>query len=372
MVGGNDFEHHPFNIATSGHRQPGSAFKPFTLIEALEKGISPGSVWPSAPVTFKVSKHESFPVHNFEDKYSGSISLANALAYSDNSVFARLGIQVGVKKIARLANRMGLRTPVSTNLAITLGALKTGVNPLEMAYAYSTIANNGRRITGSLPAWKNGPVAIDEVTTSDGKHVIAKDKRRYIQVVPPAVAQEAKLLMHGVVTHGTGTRANLPNTFVAGKTGTTENYGDAWFVGFDDHYTVAVWVGYPDKLIPMKTLYAGKPVEGGTYPAAIWHDFMVSALNILHQRNPKKDKLNFTPTGSIVPGPTGTGAPPVTEGDGGGTGNTKQKSTQPKDTTKQQPGTGGGNQTPDQNQTPVQPVTPAPGNGTGGAGPTAP
>jgi penicillin-binding protein 1A len=373
MVGGNDFEHHPFNIATSGHRQPGSAFKPFTLIEALEQGVSPGSVWNSAPVTFKVSKHESFPVHNFEDKYSGPISLANALAYSDNSVFSQLGIKVGVKKIARLANRMGLRTRVSTNLAITLGALKEGVNPLEMAYAYSTIANNGRRVTGSLPAWQNGPVAIDEVTTSDGKHVIAKDKRRFIQVVPTAVAQEAKLLMHGVVTKGTGTRANIPNTFIAGKTGTTENYGDAWFVGFDDHYTVAVWVGYPDKLVPMKTLYAGKPVEGGTYPAGIWHDFMVSALNLLHERNPKKDKLNFTPTGATIPSSSGTTAP-ATGDNGGGTGNTKQKSSQPKDTTKQQPDNtgdqGGGNQTPDQNKTPAQPVTPTqpPSSGTGGAG----
>ena len=377
MVGGNDFEHHPFNIATSGHRQPGSAFKPFTLIQALEEGISPGSVWPSAPVTFKVSKRESFPVHNFEDKYSGTISLANALAYSDNSVFARLGIQVGVKKIARLANRMGLRTRVSTNLAITLGALKVGVNPLEMAYAYSTIANNGRRVTGTLPAWRNGPVAIDEVTSSDGKHMVAKDKRRSIQVVPPAVAQEAKLLMHGVVMKGTGTRANLPNTFVAGKTGTTENYGDAWFVGFDDHYTVAVWVGYPDKLIPMKTLWGGKPVEGGTYPAAIWHDFMVSALNILHARNPKKDKTNFTPTGATVAGPSGGVTQVPSDTGGGGTGDTRKKSSPNNDTTKQPAGGGGGNQGGGDNQgggnqTPAQPVTPAPGNGTGGAGTTAP
>jgi penicillin-binding protein 1A len=246
-----------------------------------------------------------------------------------------------------------------------------------MAYAYSTIANDGRRITGSLPAWKNGPVAIDEVTTSDGKHVIAKDKRRFIQVVPQGVAQEAKLLMHGVVTHGTGTRANIPNTFIAGKTGTTENYGDAWFVGFDDHYTVAVWVGYPDKLIPMKTLYGGKPVEGGTYPAAIWHDFMVNALNILHARNPKKDKLGFTNTGATVQGPATGTSTPAPSGNGGGTGGTKQQGTQPKDNTKQQPGNngggnqGGGNQTPgDQNQTPAQPPTnpTQPGNGTGGAG----
>src|SRR6185312_3731123 len=254
------------------HRQPGSAFKPFTLIEALEKGISPGSVWASKPITFKVSKRESFPVHNFEDKYSGTISLANALAYSDNSVFSQLGIQVGVKKIARLAEKMGLHTPVSTNLAITLGALKEGVNPLEMAYAYSTIANDGKRVTSNLPAWKNGPVAVEDVRQANG-HRLIKYKRKTIQVIPTAIAEEAKQVMTGPVTHGTATAAQLPNDVVYGKTGTTENYGDAWFVGFDSRYTVAVWVGYPDRLVPMKTQYRGGPVEGGTYPAEIWHDF---------------------------------------------------------------------------------------------------
>jgi penicillin-binding protein 1A len=267
---------------------------------------------------------------------------------------------------------MGLHTPVSTNLAITLGALKEGVNPLEMAYAYSTIANDGKRVTGSLPAWKNGPVAIEEVRSGDNKKVIAKDKRRTVQVIPTAVAQEAKLLMHGVVTHGTGTRANLPNDFVAGKTGTTENYGDAWFVGFDSHYTVAVWVGYPDKLVPMKTLWGGKPVEGGSYPAMIWHDFMMSALNILHERNPKKDKQTFTNTGSTVSGSYGTSTPSSTGDTSGGTG-TKQKSSQQQDSTKNKTDAGGGGDqgtgTPDTGQTPSQQNTPAPNsNGTGGAG----
>jgi penicillin-binding protein 1A len=367
MVGGNDYEHHPFNIATDGHRQPGSAFKPFTLTEALIRGVSPYSLWPSAPVTFRVSKRETFTVHNFENKYSGTISLANALAYSDNTVFSRLGIQVGTHRIARLANKMGLHTKVSTNLAITLGALKEGVNPLEMAYAYSTIANDGRRVTGSLPAWPDGPVAVDQVTSSDGKKVFLKDKRRFIQVVPTAVAQEVKLLMHGVVTHGTGTRANLPNDFVAGKTGTTENYGDAWFVGFDTHYTVAVWVGYPDKLIPMKTLFAGQPVEGGTYPAQIWHDFMVQALNILNTRNPKKNKLHFTP------GTTGGSSPATApSGTSGGSGTGAQGGQQQKqgNSKNQQPNAGGNQngQTPPTQQTPPQQPTPAPGNGTGGAG----
>ena len=249
MVGGNDFANHPFNLATNGHRQPGSAFKPFILVGALLRGISPGSVWSSRPKTFRVSKHELFPVHNFEDSYLGSVSLANALANSDNSVFAEVGIKVGTHRIARLANKMGIQTKVSTNLAMTLGGLKEGLSPLELAYAYSTIANDGKRVTGSLAAWKNGPVAIEDVKTAGGKHIYSY-KRKAMQVIPENVAQEAKQMMQGVVTRGTGTAAQLGgDEVVAGKTGTTENYGDAWFVGFDDKYTVAVWVGYPDKLI---------------------------------------------------------------------------------------------------------------------------
>ncbi|HEY7633697.1 MAG TPA: transglycosylase domain-containing protein [Thermoleophilaceae bacterium] len=363
MVGGDNYDEHPFNIATDGHRQPGSAFKPFTLVEALIHGISAGSVWPSAPVTFKVSKRESFPVHNFEDSYLGSVSLANALAYSDNSVFARVGIQVGVKRIARLANKMGLHTPVSHNLAITLGALKEGVNPLEMAYAYSTIANDGKRITSNLPAWKNGPVAVEDVNTASGHHLV-KYKRKTIQVIPANIAEEAKQVMNGVVTHGTGTAAQLPDEFVAGKTGTTENYGDAWFVGFDSHYTVAVWVGYPDKLVPMKTQYRGGPVEGGTYPAEIWHDFMVQALNILAERNPKKDQT-VPQTGTSTPV---TPAPSTTAPSNGGGGTTTPTQT-PK--TKQQPTQTPQQQTPQQQTPPAQQTpTPGTGGGTGGASPS--
>jgi penicillin-binding protein 1A len=366
MVGGNDYANHPFNVATDGHRQPGSSFKTFTLVEALLRGVSPGSVWPSAPEVFHVSKHELFPVHNFEDSYLGSVSLANAFAYSDNTVFARVGIQIGVHRIARLANKLGLRTPVSTNLAITLGALKEGLSPLEMAYAYSTIANDGKRVTSNLPAWKDGPVAVEDVRTANGHHLV-KYKRKTIQVIPSSIAAEAKQVMAGPVTHGTATAAQIPNDVVYGKTGTTENYGDAWFVGFDNHYTVAVWVGYPDRLVPMKTQYRGGPVEGGTYPAGIWHDFMVSALNILHQRNPKTSQV--TPqTGSTTPGTSVTPSTTAPTGNGGGATTTPQAPAQQQPQTKKQPT----QQTPTAQQTPPAQQTPAPGTGggTGGASPS--
>ena len=195
---------------------------------------------------------------------------------SDNSVFAELGLDVGTKKIARLAEEMGIATDVSTNPAMTLGGLTEGVTPLEMAYAYSTIANGGVRVSGTLASRENGPVAFEKV---DGAGIDAENKVIEDRVFPSEVAGDTKALLEGVILTGTGTNAQI-GEFAAGKTGTTENYGDAWFVGFNKELTVAVWVGYPDTLQQMETEYAGGPVAGGTFPADIWQDFMTSWIGI--------------------------------------------------------------------------------------------
>src|SRR3954454_5987449 len=161
MVGGRDYNQQAFNLATQGQRQPGSSFKPFTLAEALKSGIGPGSVWPSRKRVFQVpGSTEKFTVNNYESEYVGETSLARALATSDNSVFATVGIRVGTSKIAHLADRMGIRTPVSHNYAITLGGLHQGVTPLDMAHAYETLAAGGRRVFGTLGAREEGPVGI--------------------------------------------------------------------------------------------------------------------------------------------------------------------------------------------------------------------
>jgi penicillin-binding protein 1A len=287
MVGGTDFEHRPFNLATSGHRQPGSSFKPFTLIGALEKGVSPGRTFASAPRCYPVpnSKGEKFCPKNYNDAYNGVITLAGATAASDNSVFAELGVNVvGTNKIARVAHQMGIKTALSRNLAMTLGGLKEGVTPLEMAYAYSTLANDGKRVYGSMSPGGStrSPVAIEKVLNPDGStrdvnHVHTE------KVIPYDVAQTAKGMLAGVISGGTGKAAQI-GEFAAGKTGTTENYGDAWFVGFNKELTVAVWVGYPDKLKPMLTEYHGQAVAGGTFPAEIWHDFMTDWIKLRDTR----------------------------------------------------------------------------------------
>jgi penicillin-binding protein 1A len=309
MVGGENFSKEPFNVATNGHRQPGSALKPFTLITALEQGISPDRTYESRKKELDIGDGQVFEVNNYEDKYSGVASLREATVQSDNSVYAELGLDIGPRNIARVAKRMGIRTPLSTNPAMTLGGLEQGVTPLELAYAYSTIPNRGMRRSGTLAASELGPVAVESVKGTRGR-VLDRNERRAKRVFSRETGQQVRELLRGVITSGTGTAADPRNgLFVAGKTGTTENYGDAWFVGFTQRYTIAVWVGYADRVRYMKTEYRGAPVAGGTYPAEIWRDFVLAADELERSRNPR-------PVEPQVPVPgLGTGA-----GDGVGAG----------------------------------------------------
>lgn len=289
MVGGRNYDETPFNLATEGERQPGSSFKAFDLAAALEDGISPESEWPSKEKVFYVKgPHgvEKFEVHNDEGAYTGENTLTGATAYSDNSIYAEVGLKVGTHRIADLAHQMGITTPLSTNPAMTIGGLTVGVTPLDMAHAYETIAHSGERVSGTLVS-NMQPVGIQEVSAgnkllSDGHH---HDRNAVItkRVLPPEVASTETSVLETVLEYGTAKDAAL-GQFAAGKTGTTSNYGDAWFVGWDSKYTVAVWVGYPNSLVPMTTDYDGGPVLGGTFPALIWHNFMISAMQVEAER----------------------------------------------------------------------------------------
>ena len=277
MVGGADFESKPFNLATLGHRQPGSSIKPFILATALQQGISPETVYESAPQVFYFGKKgkEPFEVKNYEDSYLGSASLATATTYSDNAVYAQVGlesIEGGTKAIARTAHRLGVQTHLSTNPAMVLGGVEEGVTPLEWTYAFSTLANDGDRVSGTLaPIPGDTPVAYTEVTDSDGDLIKGGDNdSRHTQVLPPEIAEEAKSILASVVSSGTGTRADIGDDSQWGKTGTTDDNGDAWFCGATDEVTSCVWVGYADTLTPMTTEFSGGPVDGGTFPALIW------------------------------------------------------------------------------------------------------
>jgi penicillin-binding protein 1A len=307
MVGGPDFNARPFNLATNGHRQPGSAIKPFILARALTDGIDPNSTWASQKKALPVpgSPGDKFVVNNYEDSYLGAASLWSATAASDNSVFAELGLKVGTKRIARLARRMGIRTPLSTNAAMTLGGLREGVTPLEMAYAYSTIGNHGFRAQSSFLPGVPGPIGFSQVK---GRGIDESNKSEPIPVLPRKVADLEKEMLHLVVTSGTGKAAQVGDEYIWGKTGTTENYGDAWFVGGNDDMTVAIWVGYADKVQPMEYEYAGGPVAGGTWPAVIWQSFMSQAIAIRDQREAEKaaedDDESTTTTPLVAPAPS--------------------------------------------------------------------
>jgi penicillin-binding protein 1A len=364
MVGGRNYDESPFNLATNGERQPGSSFKAFDLAAALEKGYSPDSVWASKQKVFIVPSPrgpEKFVVHNDEGNYTGSNTLTAATAFSDNSIYAEVGLKVGTKRIARLAHRMGITTPLSTNPAMTIGGLTVGVTPLDMAHAYETIAHGGRRVSGTL-AEDDAPVAIQEVDAGshrlpDGAHHDVNQVRT-TAVLPPEVAATETTMLETVLQYGTAKAAAL-GEFAAGKTGTTSNYGDAWFVGWNHKYTVAVWVGFPNGLVPMSTQFNGTPVLGGTFPALIWHDFMTSALGIEKARAeqiahpkgsssgsgagtsstgesetsaPSSSSTNTTPTRGSSPGGAGKGG----EGKGG------EKSSAPSGPGNEAAGGGGG------------------------------
>jgi penicillin-binding protein 1A len=353
MVGGDDYTARPFNLATQGQRQPGSTFKTFALAEALSAGVSPESTWSSRKIELCVTRSksgrckEAYEVNNYEDAYGGIRTLRTATTYSDNSVYAQLGQKVGTRKIAKLARRMGIRTPVSHNLAMPLGGLKQGVTPLDMAHAYQTIAQGGRftystmspgavdrrelgiptpgpagiKVIGRRDDGKVKPIELPDGSKAEGKPVSWP-------VLKSSVAGSMTSMLSSVVAQGTGTRAQIPDTFVAGKTGTTENYGDAWFVGWTDEITVAVWVGYPDELRPMQTEFNGEPVAGGTYPAAIWKSF-VEAARRYEEYGAKKDDEDedgesttpVTPTtpGTTAPVPDTTAPAPEASAPEGGT-----------------------------------------------------
>ncbi|MFN8152352.1 MAG: transglycosylase domain-containing protein [Solirubrobacterales bacterium] len=341
MVGGQDFDSAPFNLATNGQRQPGSSFKPFTLVTALKQGHSPDEVFPSQPVNipFKATiiKHgkkkevtDEYPVRNYDDNYLGSASIQTATTYSDNSVYAQLGTEVGTKHIVDTAHELGINSKLDDNPAMILGGLKHGVTPLEMAYAYNTLANDGTRISGTEASRGNGkgPVAIKSVTAeddgdqkpvADNEGGSGENEKVEDQVLDPTVAQTTRDILRTVVTSGTGKRAQVGDDYVWGKTGTTDNNADAWFVGANEDITVAVWVGYPDGATPMETEFGGLPVDGGTIPALIWHDVVTSWDSIAAARAAGEDADDSSSDGSdsgtvapVTPAPTGTVTPPVT------------------------------------------------------------
>jgi penicillin-binding protein 1A len=387
MVGGYDYAHQPFNLATQGQRQPGSAFKPFTLVTALEQGHSPDQVFASAPqeIPFKAQvppSHgkgppkvvpELFEVSNYEDHYLGSASIATATTNSDNSVYSQLGMSVdgGPAAIAATANKMGIETDLSTsetkysvgegpfepyNPALILGGLETGVTPLEMAHAYLTLQHNGQIVSGTMASSPDAPVAINKVSDeppgTEGDLIAPNDggpgydKVETKQVVPPDVAATARTLLHSVVTSGTGSNAYTGDSSEWGKTGTTENNGDAWFVGANRNVTIAVWVGHANSVQPMETEYGGAPVDGGTIPALIFNEIVGAYEQLSSEQGRGRPRR---PPATTLPAPTVTTpavpsapAAPAPQGNSSASPQQSQSTPQPQQQPSPAPSNGGG------------------------------
>jgi penicillin-binding protein 1A len=269
IVGGPNYVTSAYNPAVDGvGRQPGSSFKPFTLIAALEQGYSPNdTIDGSSPCTIPNPGGVPDPwmPENFEGEAVGITTLTDAMVHSVNCAYARLALMAGLHNIADVAHRMGITSQLQEVPSMTLGT--NVVTPLQMASAYATLAAGGVYHT---------PHLIREVDGPDGKPLF-REKDDGKQVIPAQVAGEAVDVMRQVVQRGTGVAANVPGHDIAGKTGTADDYHDAWFVGFAPELATAVWMGDPDGEIPMRGVQ-GINVQGGSFPARIWADFMGRVL----------------------------------------------------------------------------------------------
>ncbi len=294
MYGGDNFRQSQFNLAVQGERQPGSSFKPFVLATALRQGISPSTTFASRPVSIFIGDRY-WVVHNYESEYLGAADLTTATIQSDNSVYAQLTRLVGPGNVATTARRAGITRKLNPYFAIGLGA--DPVSPLEMARAYSTFANDGMRVDGTELG--NRPRAVARIRNATGR-LIAENRPRLRPVLTQNQNALLTSILQGVVRSGTGRRAALSDRPAAGKTGTTENYGDAWFVGYTPQLATAVWVGYPNRLRPMLTEYHGEPVAGGTFPAEIWHAFSQLALARTEPEQFPSYSLDYASTKRVV------------------------------------------------------------------------
>ena len=259
MIGGKDFATSPYNRVTQAKRQPGSAFKPLIYLTALSEGMRPDMMLRDGPISYADSTGQLWQPHNYKDEYYGDVTMRKALELSLNTATIRLLEKTGVSNVIALAKSLHINSNFEPNLSLALGS--TEVSPLDLAAAYATIARGGKYIP---------PTTIRNVLTSQGEDLHHAGEEE--QVLPVEPTYTLIDMMKGVIKHGTAAKAAQMPYYLAGKTGTTNDFRDAWFVGFSPNLLCLVWVGYD------RNTFLGKRESGGTTALPIWMEFMSKAL----------------------------------------------------------------------------------------------
>jgi penicillin-binding protein 1A len=254
MVGGRNYADSQFNRAVTARRQPGSAFKPFVYLTAIEQGLTPDTIRQDAPLDLKGWKPE-----NYTREYFGPVTLTQALAMSLNTVAVRVGLEVGPKNVVRTAHRLGISSKLDPNPSIALGTSE--VSMIELVGAYAPFANGGLSVS---------PHVVTRIRTLDGKLLYMRQNEQPVQVIEPRNAAMMNQMMQETLISGTAKKAEIPGWVAAGKTGTSQDFRDAWFIGYTARLVTGVWLGNDDNSPTRKATGGGLPVE-------VWTRFMRSA-----------------------------------------------------------------------------------------------
>ena len=295
MASSSNYDDSQFNLAAQGHRQPGSTFKAFVLTTAIKQGIDPYSTYyTSKHLDLDLPEWGHWEVSTADEGYLGRVNLQQATVASDNTVVAQLDLDVGPRQVKWTARSMGIESPLDGIPAEGIGGLRIGVSPLEMAGAYATLAAGGMR---------RKPVAIERVVFPGGR-VDEPQRSKPHRVVSEPIAYEVWRLLHDNITEGTGTAAYTGCPGQGGKTGTTDNFTDAWFAGIQPNLATVVWVGYPQSNAIEMTSVHGTTVYGGTFPAEIWHSIYANGGVPCEEFEQPQGKVSWAPFyGSFTSGP---------------------------------------------------------------------
>jgi len=303
MIGGRNYAESQYNRAVTAKRQPGSAFKPFVFLTAIEAGLTPETIRQDAPLDVKGWKPE-----NYTHEYFGAVTLTQALAMSLNTVAVRLGLEVGAKNVVRTAHRLGISSKLETNASIALGTSEVSLT--ELVGAYAPFANGGRGVA---------PHVVTKIRTPEGKVLYARLPDQLGQVIEPRSVAMMNTMMQETLLSGTARKAEIPGWMAAGKTGTSQDFRDAWFIGYTANLVTGVWLGNDDNSPTRKATGGGLPVEVWTRFMRVAHQGV--AVAALPNSQASGSFSNLTQTASQVsapsaptaaaPQPVGSAARPV-------------------------------------------------------------